>query len=399
MIQLNKDSTPSTHLSKGPAGALAPSKFLHLPYTERMKRFGEEIDAIRVRTEADMGLQDLARLRRLNAFSRGMEVIGRVLIHFSVEPVAFLAGVGALWVYKQLQAIEIGHTVLHGVYDNLNGAGRFNSKKFSWDLPIHEGAWQYGHNVEHHSFTNVAGKDPDINFGLARLTEHTPHKWFHRLQFPFVLAILAPNFSFFMNLHVTGINEIYFGNGRADEHYGTTDRSWKAVKAAHLTALRKLAPYYIKNYLVFPLLAGLMFWKVSTFWKVLLGNWMAETLRDIYSAATIYCGHTGEDVADFPEGTRAKGKGEWFAMQVEATNNFEVCLPISILCGGLDRQIEHHLFPKLPPARLRKIAPEVRAVCIAHGVTYRTDTWWGTLKKALVHMRNLSVCELGRAAI
>ena len=86
-------------------------------------------------------------------------------------------------------------------------------------------------------------------------------------------------------------------------------------------------------------------------------------------------------------------------MQVEATNNFEVCLPLSILCGGLDRQIEHHLFPKLPPARLRKIAPEVRAVCDAHDVTYRTDTWWSTLKKALGHMRNLSVRELGQAAI
>jgi NADPH-dependent stearoyl-CoA 9-desaturase len=219
------------------------------------------------------------------------------------------------------------------------------------------------------------------------------------VQFPYLLTILAPNFTFFMNLHFTGLNDLYFGNGRADEHYGKTNRSWKAIKAAHLTALRKFAPYYLKNYLFFPLIAGLMFWNMSMFWKVLLGNWMAETLRDIYSAATIYCGHTGEEVASFPEGTRAKGKGEWYAMQVEATNNFEVCLPLSILCGGLDCQIEHHLFPKLPPDRLRKLAPEVRAVCDAHGVTYRTDTWWGTLKKALVHMRNLSVCELGRAAV
>ena len=50
-------------------------------------------------------------------------------------------------------------------------------------------------------------------------------------------------------------------------------------------------------------------------------------------------------------------------MQVGATNDFEVCLLISIICGGLDRQIEHYLFPKLPPDHLRKIAPEVRAVC------------------------------------
>lgn len=396
MICLDPPSSSSIDPAKGSSGAAAPS---HLPYSEWMKRFGEEIDAIRIRAEADVGARDVTRLRRLNWFSRGMEVAGRALIHFSVEPIVFFAGVGALWVHKQLQAIEIGHTVLHGVYDNLEGGGRFNSKKFSWDTPIHEGAWRHGHNVEHHHFTNVAGKDPDINFGPARLTEQTPHKWFHHLQFPFLVAILAPNFTFFMNMHFTGLNDLYFGNGRADEHYDKTDRSWKAVKAAHLTALRKFTPYYLKNYLFFPLLAGLMFWKVSMFWKVLLGNWMAETLRDIYCAATIYCGHTGDEVSDFPEGTRAKGKGEWYAMQVAATNNFEVCLPISILCGGLDRQIEHHLFPKLAPDRLRKIAPEVRAVCDAYGVTYRTGTWWGTLKKALSHMRNLSVCELGRAAV
>ena len=379
--------------------AIAPHEFSHLPYTERMKSFGQAIDAIKHRVEADLGARDVMRLRRLNGFSRAMEVAGRGLIHFSVEPISFLAGVGALWIHKQLQAIEIGHTVLHGVYDKFEGVGRFHSKKFIWDTPIEEGAWRQGHNVEHHHFTNVAGKDPDMTFGPARLTKQTPHKWFHHLQFPFLLGILAPNFTFFMNLHFTGLNDIYFGNGRADEHHGKTDRSWKAVKAAHLNALKKCAPYYLKNYLFFPLLAGLTFWNATMFWKVLLGNWMAETLRDIYCAATIYCGHTGEEVSDFPEGARANGKGEWYAMQVEATNNFEVCLPISMLCGGLDRQIEHHLFPKLPPDHLRKIAPEIRAVCEAYGVNYRTDTWWGTLKKALAHMRNLSVCELGRAAV
>lgn len=362
-------------------------------YNERMKRFGVAIDAIRIREENELGSADVSHLRRMNCFSRGMEILGRVLIHFSFEPVAFLAGVGALWLHKQLQAIEIGHTVLHGVYDKLPGANSFSSKTFSWDTPIDEGAWRQGHNVMHHHYTNVAGKDPDTNFGPARLTEHTPHKFLHRLQFPFLLAILAPNFTFFMNLHFTGLNDLYFGNGSTDENHASRDRSWKSIKSAHLKALRKYLPYYSWNYIFFPLLAG------SMFWKVLLGNWMAETLRDIYCAATIYCGHIGEEVADYPEGTRARGKGEWYAMQVESTNNFEVWLPISILCGGLDRQIEHHLFPKLPPNRIRRISDEVRAVCEAHGVTYRTGSWSSTLKKALAHMRDLSICDLARAAV
>jgi linoleoyl-CoA desaturase len=77
-------------------------------------------------------------------------------------------------------------------------------------------------------------------------------------------------------------------------------------------------------------------------------------------------------------------------MQVEAANNYEVSLPVSVLCGGLDRQIEHHLFPTLSPQRLRQIAPEVRAICERHGVAYKTDTWGRTLRKALAHIAQLS---------
>jgi linoleoyl-CoA desaturase len=359
---------------------------------DRLQRFGEAIDAIRDRIEAKVGAEDVAHVKRLQRFSRVMEVIGRVLIHVSPEPVSFLAGVGALWVHKQLQATEIGHTALHGAYDKLPGAERFCSKTFSWDVPIDEESWRHGHNIRHHQYTNVAGKDPDIHFGVARLTEHTPYRPAHRAQLPFMLAFLAPNFGFFMNWHFTGLHDYYFGNGRPEEFDVLPDRSWKSAKEAHRKALRKYVPYYLKNYVFFPLLAGPMFW------KVLLGNWMAETLRDLYSAATIYCGHVGDDVEAYPEGTRARGRGEWYAMQVRATSNFQVSRPLSILCGGLDYQIEHHLFPRLQPERLREIAPEVRAACEAHGVPYRTGTWGSVLKKALRRVRDLGVRDLARAA-
>jgi linoleoyl-CoA desaturase len=113
-------------------------------------------------------------------------------------------------------------------------------------------------------------------------------------------------------------------------------------------------------------------------------------MRDISSAATTYCGHIGEDVASYPEGTRASGRGEWYAMQVEASNNFTVAKPFNFLCGGLEHQIEHHLFPKLPPQRLRQIAPEIQAACREHGVDYRSEPWGRTLLKAIKHIAKLS---------
>ena len=77
-------------------------------------------------------------------------------------------------------------------------------------------------------------------------------------------------------------------------------------------------------------------------------------------------------------------------MQIEATNDFEVPRLLSILCGGLDKQIEHHLFPTLAPERLREVAPEVRAIALRHGFRYRSESWGRTLKSALGHISALS---------
>ena len=135
-----------------------------------------------------VGAEDVAYVRRLNRFSRCMEVVGRLLILLSPEPVTFVLGVGALWVHKQLQSTEIGHTALHGAYDRLPGGEAFASKKFRWDTPIDEESWRHAHNVRHHGNTNVAGKDPDIDFGPVRLTTQTEHAPGHRWQLPFALG-------------------------------------------------------------------------------------------------------------------------------------------------------------------------------------------------------------------
>jgi fatty acid desaturase len=349
---------------------------------EKYNRLGAELDEVKRRATACMGTEDVTYVRRLNRFSRGMEIAGRLLIMLSPEPITFCLGVGALWVHKQLQSTEIGHTALHGAYDRLPGAEAFASKTFRWDTPIDEASWRLAHNVRHHGSTNVAGKDPDTDFGPVRLTTQTKHTAFHRFQLPFALGIIFPLFAFTINTHVTGLSEALAPEGRP-LHF-LPDRSTASRRAAMKKAFRKYLPYYLYNFVLFPLLAG------PFFFKVLLGNVLAEVMRDVYSACTIFCGHVGHDVKSYPAGTRAHGRGEWYAMQIASTNNYEVSRPISVLCGGLDRQIEHHLFPALPPQRLREIAPEVRAICARYGLEYKTDSWGRTLRKALAHIGNLS---------
>lgn len=341
----------------------------------RVEALGRDLDAIRERIEAEVGDVDLRRVRRLDALSQTAQVTGRVLLHFSVEPVGFLVGTGALWLHKQLQATEIGHPALHGAYDRIAGAGRFHSKSFRWDLPIDEESWKSSHNVEHHQYTNVIGRDPDLEYGAIRLSPRVEHRPRHRWQRWSVMYTWL-GLGFFMNLHATKLDRQLLGDDPDVANEETRRRGRKAA--------RKYVPYYAVEYVLFPALAGL------GWWKVLLGNWIAETMRDVYSAASIFCGHIGADVQDWPADTRPKNRAQWYAMQIQSANDFRVPYALSVLCGGLDYQIEHHLFPKLPPERLRQIAPEVQAACERHGMPYRVASWPQTLRKAFARLRELS---------
>lgn len=359
---------------------------------ERFASFAAAIDAIHRDAKARVGQDDLQYIRRVDRVSRVAELVGRTLIAVSPGPISFATGVLSLWVYKQLQATEIGHTALHGAFNRIDGAGKFHSAAHTWQVPIDEQSWLRGHNGRHHGLTNVAGHDPDIHFGPVRLTPDTPHNFAHYFQVPFTALVLIPNFTFLMNLHFTGITDVWTGNGRGGFDF-IEDRSPESIRDAHRRALRKIVPYYAKEYLMWPTVATLAFgiWLGPlVFAKSLLGNWMAEKLRDIYSGLTIYCGHVGEQTATYPEGKLPGSKGERYAMQVEATNNFRVPWLLSLFCGALDKQIEHHLFPSLPTNRLREVAPQVRAACEAHGVDYRQESWPRTIARAFARIAKLS---------
>ena len=347
---------------------------------ESYAAFGAEIDAVRRRIEAELGDADVRYIKRISWISRGLEVLGRGLIHFSFEPITWSVGVLSLAVHKQLHSSEIGHTVLHGAFDKLPGAERFRSKGYWWETPIDEECWHEGHNIRHHQYTNIVGKDPDCRYGLIRLNAHVPHEpvqrhqaWHALYVWPTLGASMAANFA--------GLVDHY--TRTPDRYEVLPDDSRATARRAHWRWARKAVPYYAKEYVLFPLLAGPMFWKVA------LGNFVASMIQNVYAAATIFCGHVGEDTAAFPEGTRAQSRGQWYAMQVEGANNFEVPLPVSILCGALDKQIEHHLFPRWPTQRLRQAAPEIAAICQRHGVRYRSTSWPRALAAVFRQLRRL----------
>jgi fatty acid desaturase len=333
---------------------------------EKSGGLAKDLDALFAQTRARMGQQDLAYIRRMQQFSRAMEVIGRLAIHFSVEPCGFFAGVLALGVHKQLQWIEIGHTVLHGTYDRLEGVGRFSSKHFRWDLPLDEQAWRESHNFKHHGSTGIVGADPDLDMCALRFSPHTRWELRHAYQIPLMFGLVAPSFGLLMSAHVA---ELYQRPAR-----------WSSCRKA----VRRALLYYLKEYVLFPALAGPFFIKVAC------GNLLAEVFRDVFSSLTFACGHIAEELETWPAGTRARSRGEWYAMQIEGTQNYEVGWALSVLAGGVDRHIEHHLFPRLPPQRLREIAPRVREICERHGVRYRSRRWTRNLRSTVRQLSKLA---------
>jgi linoleoyl-CoA desaturase len=352
---------------------------------DELAAFGRAIEALRREIEPQLGAEDAQHIAAIDKLSRRLEVLGRGLIHFSFEPLAFGVGTLALWAHKSLELMEIGHMALHGTYDGLPGADRFESQTFHWKAPIDEASWRVGHNVRHHQYTNIAGRDPDLNFAALRLSPRIAYRAAHALQ-PATNVFSWFGFATAINLHVTGMLDLYLEQG---EPSVVPDRSPATARAARRKFVSKWLRYYSREYGLFPLLAG------PFFPKVVLGNWLSELGRDLQAAAIIYCGHVG--ATDFPSDTEPATRANWYAMQVEAARNVEMPEWLSILCGALNLQIEHHLFPRLPPNRLRQIAPRVREICEKHGLRYRSDTWPRTLRSVFGELRRLSSREAAAA--
>jgi len=351
---------------------------------EKLEAFGREIHEIGAQVKAKLGAQDLAYLKKVKNFSQLSEFIGRTLLHVSLDPFTWTAGVLALWIHLQLETIEIGHSALHGCWDGLEGAEKFYSSSFKWNTPVDEESWKHEHNLLHHQYTNIVGRDPDLNYGGLRIAEQTPWMPYHLIQLS-QFFWTAPLFLWIIGTHATGLTDLAHPKDSKFYAHILPDRKVKTLFKSVLRMAKKTIPYSLVEFGFWPLLAGPMWW------KVLAGNITADVLRNVYSAATIYAGHFGDDLQYHDPDFQPRGRGAWFKSQIEAAHNFKVPRVFSILCGALDYQIEHHLFPKLPPNRLREIAPKVQAACEKYGIPYNIAGWGKNLGTTLKRLKRMSV--------
>ena len=126
------------------------------------------MDAIRDEVLASLGEEDAAYIRRIIRMQRRLDIGGRALLMAGVLPPAWLAGVGMLSLAKILENMEIGHNVLHAQWDWMRDP-EIHSTSWEWDNVCPSSQWKHTHNHIHHQWTNVAGMDRDIGYGVFRV--------------------------------------------------------------------------------------------------------------------------------------------------------------------------------------------------------------------------------------
>lgn len=338
---------------------------------QQVEAFGAEIDALRQRTMAQVGAADARYIRRIRSAVRWSELLGRALLMLGWFPPTWLLGALLLALGKVLENMELGHNVMHGQYDWMNEP-EFSGQHYEWDHACPSEFWRQSHNYQHHTFTNIIGKDSDIGYGTVRVFPQQRWYPFYLLQ-PLWATLQAVLFQ-----HAVAIYDL-----KLDRYFrGRLTAADLAPKMPPFK--RKLLRQTIKDYLLFPLLAG------PHFLPVLAGNLLANLLRNLWTFAVIFCGHFTEHAEVFPASVlKNESRGHWCLRQLRGSSNLSGGRLFHILTGNLSHQIEHHLFPDVPACRYRRMAVEVREICQRYGLRYNTGRFtpqfFGVLRRIMTY--------------
>jgi len=325
---------------------------------------------------ADNGLspRDLAAMYRKTAIVLAWWVGSYLLVLFAGLP---WWGNALLWVSFGMAAAGVGFTVMHDANHGGYSSSRRLNDLMSWSgeiIGLSSFIWRQQHNVWHHTYTNISGLDEGLEAdGTMRCSPYDEWRPIYRLQhiyWPVIYALAAASLVLVRNF------KVYFTgtNGRTFR-YPTMSRNDKRV--FWTGRLINLAIYFVLPLALLP------------WWQALIGFALGMLTAGLVMATVLQLAHVMVTV-EFPEpaGDPPYVEGAWAIHQVESTINFAPDNRlINWYVGGLNYQIEHHLFPKMCHINYPKIAPIVKQVCREFGVTYRV---YPTFREALTeHVHSL----------
>jgi linoleoyl-CoA desaturase len=278
--------------------------------------------------------------------------------------------VGAL-----LTAFCVQHDANHGAYFRQ----RRHNHLLGWTADAFLGfssyAWRVKHNVAHHTYTNIDGHDDDITqMPIARLTPSQATRPWYRFQQYYIWPMYT-----LMGLRWQTVGDIAaFARGRIGESALRAPRGW------HLAGVIAGKAIFVAWAVVIPLL-------VYPWWAVLATYAIFTMTTSLIMATTFQLAHCVEE-ASFASADEVRAERPvWAVQQVETTVDF--CPRNAVLTwalGGLNFQIEHHLFPLVPHTHYPKIAEIVRRNCAKHGVRYASQpSLWAALRSHFLHLRTM----------
>jgi linoleoyl-CoA desaturase len=287
--------------------------------------------------------------------------------------------VAALSVSLGLAVAGIGfnvqHDGSHGSYSNNRRVNRL----MALTLDLLGGSsyvWKRKHNVLHHTWPNVTGVDDDIDVGpLGRLSPHQPRLAIHRLQHLYLWPL-----------------------------YGFLAIKWQLFDDFRALATGCLGSQPLPRpggKELVTLVGGKLLFAGWAFGLPLLLH-PAGTVLAVYVACAAVAGLTLSVVFQLAhcvsEAAASTGEEPWAVRQAQASVDFaQHSRILGWYLGGLNFQIEHHLFPKVCHLHYGRLAPVVAATCREYGVSYHSHP---TLGAALLahfrHLRDLGSGSEGR---
>ncbi|HXI00904.1 MAG TPA: acyl-CoA desaturase [Sphingobacteriaceae bacterium] len=253
----------------------------------------------------------------------------------------------------------IGFNIMHE-----GGHGSFSKHKWLNDISAYSlnllgGTiyfWKQKHNIDHHTYTNIEGMDHDIDIRFMRTHHEQPKHGYHRFQHFY--WVLLYGISYMAWILYQDFEKYFTGK------MGKSGQAKPLEKKEHVIFwLTKTT--YVFLYLILPVI--MVGWLPTLIGFVISGVVCGFTISVVFQLAHMIEG------THFPEPDKETNRieKEWAVHQVSTTANFATKSKlVSWFLGGLNFQVEHHLFPNISHVHYPHINKLVKETCQEFNVAY-----------------------------
>lgn len=245
--------------------------------------------------------------------------------------------------------------------------------------------WQVQHNVLHHTYTNIHGHDEDMDIGnLMRFSEHGTWKKHHKFQHyysVFLYGLLTFNWALTTDFKQT---YSYLKRGLSYGKFPNPIKQWSTIVISKLL--------YLSIWILIPIIVGIVWW------KVLLGFFVMHYVAGLILSIVFQLAHMVEQAeTPLPDETGTM-KNTWAIHQLFTTVNFSTKNRIvNWFTGGLNHQVEHHIFPNISHIHYTKISKIVKKTAQEFNLPY--NEYKTTRKAVIAHFKHLKQMGMKPATV